>query len=266
MEKKENERLKKEQEEREKQQMIKKDNKMGNQEEKGQNIKNIVVNVKDQKNEMIKKIKKEPKREKVIVNIQELNSNNVNMSQVSKLSGNSAISHMEDSMENKHTETKVGKLLAEKTTKRVIILVFSMMIAIILFNSSFYIEEKTGMEYGLKVFTGFKSVNDPNFNLTFSIYVNQYIGVDNPIIYARVGYLLYGDFNQTLILRSSDKNSYAENCTNLIPSDPNNSVCEAVFDIRDSTKLSALLNIIKTLFICFILSYGSYIFSKDTTE
>lgn len=238
LKKKEKERLKKENEEKQRLQMIKENNNMVNQEDKGEETKKIVVNVTSPNNEMIKINK--PEQDKVIINQQVLNNNNTNMSQISKLTENSTSSYLDDSIEDKPVESKVGKLLAEKTTKRVIILVLSMMISIILFNSSFYIEEKTGMEYGLKIFNGFKSINDPNFNLSFSIYVNEFIGADSPIIYARVGYLQYGTFNDTLSLRNSEQNSYGENCSNLIPNDSKNSICEAVFDIRNSTRLSAL--------------------------
>ena len=40
----------------------------------------------------------------------------------------------------------------------------------------------------------------------------------------------------------------------------------AIFDNRSSSKLSAMLNIIKTIFICFVLAGGSICFTKDTNE
>ena len=88
------------------------------------------------------------------------------------------------------------------------------MIGIILFNSSFYLEKKSGMEYGLKIFKNFKTFNDPNLNLSFSIYVTENIGTSSPVIYARVGYLVYGEYEDTTKLRDSEKNSYSEDCSN----------------------------------------------------
>ena len=90
-------------------------------------------------------------------------------------------------------ESKVGKLLADRTTKKVIILILSMMIGIILFNTSFYLEKKTGMEMGLKIFTNFNSMNDPDINLTFSIYVSENLGTSSPLVYAKIGYLEYAN-------------------------------------------------------------------------
>ena len=163
-------------------------------------------------------------------------------------------------------ESKVGKLLADKTTKKVIILILSMMIGIILFNTSFYLEKKTGMEMGLKIFTNFESMNDPDLNLTFSIYVSENLGTNSPMVYAKVGYLEYGKKSNANHLREQERNAYSEDCSQLIIIDGANSICEATFDVTSSNRLSAILNIIKTCFICVVLTVSSYCFSKDTSE
>ena len=163
-------------------------------------------------------------------------------------------------------ESKVGKLLADRTTKKVIILILSMMIGIILFNTSFYLEKKTGMEMGLKIFTNFNSMNDPDINLTFSIYVSENLGTSSPLVYAKVGYLEYANKSDADALREQEKNAYSEDCSQLIIIDGAHSICEAIFDVSEANRLSALLNIIKTCFICVVLTVSSYCFSKDTSE
>ena len=163
-------------------------------------------------------------------------------------------------------ESKVGKLLADKTTKKVIILILSMMIGIILFNTSFYLEKKTGMEMGLKIFTNFNSMNDPDINLTFSIYVSENLGTSSPLVYAKVGYLEYANKSDADELREQEKNAFSEDCSQLIIIDGAHSICEAIFDVSKANRLSALLNIIKTCFICVVLTVSSYCFSKDTSE
>ena len=163
-------------------------------------------------------------------------------------------------------ESKVGKLLADRTTKKVIILILSMMIGIILFNTSFYLEKKTGMEMGLKIFTNFASPNDPDVNLTFSIYVSENLGTSSPMVYAKVGYLQYGSSEDANELREQEKNAFSEDCSQLIIIDGANSICEATFDVTKSNKISAILNIVKTCFICVVLTVSSYCFSKDTSE
>jgi hypothetical protein len=104
----------------------------------------------------------------------------------------------------KPIESNVGKQLSELTTRKVIILVLSMMIGISLFNSSFYVEIKTSMDIGIKIFKSFE-LNDPNLNLTFDIYVKEHINISTPILYAQIGNLTYGDYNYTEILRDDEK-------------------------------------------------------------
>ena len=159
-------------------------------------------------------------------------------------------------------ESKVGKLLADRTTKKVIILILSMMIGIILFNTSFYLEKKTGMEMGLKIFTNFNSMNDPDINLTFSIYVSENLGTSSPLVYAKVGYLEYANKSDADALREQEKNAYSEDCSQLIIIDGAHSICEAIFDVSEANRLSALLNIIKTCFICVVLTVSSYCLVK----
>ena len=71
-------------------------------------------------------------------------------------------------------ESKVGKKLTDLTTKRVIILVLSMMIAIMLFNPSLYYDPLSSMNFGIKIFNDFTSVLDPNLILAFNIYVDEH--------------------------------------------------------------------------------------------
>ena len=163
-------------------------------------------------------------------------------------------------------ESKVGKLLADRTTKKVIILILSMMIGIILFNTSFYLEKKTGMEMGLKLFSNFASMNDPDLNLSFSIYVSENLGTSSPMVYAKVGYLVYDSGTNVSDLREQEKNAYSEDCSQLLITDGTHSICEATFDVSKANRLSAILNIVKTCFICVVLTVSSYCFSKDTSE
>ena len=249
----------KKEEEMKKEEEIKNDKQ--NEENNNNNVNN---NNKDNKEEKVNPIKEEHVIEIDQNENKEHKNDDANSENQGSEIGSSSMSKTEEGKVPE--ESKVGKLLSDRTTKKVIILVLAMMIGIILFSPSFYLEKKTGMEYGLKIFSNFKTINDPNLNLSFSIYVTENIGTNSPVIYARVGYLVYGDYNDTLNLRDNEKNSYSEDCSFLMPEDEANSICEAVFDIRSSNKLSSTLNIIKTIFICFVLSFGSYCFSKDTSE
>lgn len=161
-------------------------------------------------------------------------------------------------------ESKVGKKLTDLTTRRVIILVLSMIIGVILFNSSFYYSALTSMDFGMKIFNEFNDLTDPSFNLTFSIYIKEHQDISTPILYAEVYNLTYGeDISENL--RFDEKIEVNEECANLLAINET-ARCYALFDTRSTSKLNSILNIVKTLFICFALAGGSICFSKDTTE
>ena len=125
--------------------------------------------------------------------------------------------------ENKNinqSESNVGKQLSELTTSRVIVLVLTMMIGILLFNTSFYIESRSSMDLGIKIFKNF-NITDPNLNLTFNIYVNEHQNISTSILYAQVGKLIYGDYDSTEKLRDDEKIIAFDECLNVDP-DPLN--------------------------------------------
>ena len=180
------------------------------------------------------------------------------------------------SKDNAPEESKVGKKLTDLTTRRVIILVLSMIIGVILFNSNFYYTAMTSMDFGIKIFNEFNDFNDPSLNLTFNIYVKEHEQISTPILFVKVFNLKHGT-NITDKLRFDEKVEITGDCSNFQnivnkngngneTSDDEDVLCYALFDSRSSSKLNSILNIVKTLFICFALAGGSICFSKDTTE
>lgn len=141
---------------------------------------------------------------------------------------------------NSQSESKVGKRLSDLTTSRVIILVLSMMIGIILFNSSFYYESKKSMDLGIKIFKSFDK-NDPNLNMTFDIYVNEHINISAPILYAQVGNLTYGDYNFTDKLRDIEKIVAFDDCPNI---DPDPEIGYVTFNLIFKKRIKVLLRIL----------------------
>lgn len=163
-------------------------------------------------------------------------------------------------------ESKVGKKLTDLTTKRVIILVLSMIIGVILFNSSFYYKPMTSMDFGLKIFNYYNSPTDPGLLFSFELYLDEHKNISTPILYLIVANNTWGE-NIENDLRIDEKLISSEDCTNL--QDPNSNdtaLCYAVFDNRSLSNLTSILNIVKTIFICFALAGGSICFSKDTSE
>lgn len=170
-------------------------------------------------------------------------------------------------------ESKIGKKLSDLTTRKVIVLVLSMLIGIILLNTSFFFTNMTTMDFGIKIFDKFNTINDKKFNMTFNIYIMEHLNINTPIIWTQISNYSYGEYNDTLILRDDEKIISQADCLSLqdefnqtYPDKLDNFACMAIFDNRASSKLSAILNIIKTIFICIVLAFGSLCFSKDTTE
>ena len=161
-------------------------------------------------------------------------------------------------------ESKVGKKLTDLTTRRVIILVLSMIIGVIIFNSTFYYSPMTSMDFGLKIFNDFDDIDDEAIKISFDLYVNEHKNISTPILYAEVGNLVYGNNIQDQ-LRLDEKIESSELCDNLSRIKEEYR-CFALFDNRQSSKLTSILNIIKTIFICIALAGGSICFSKDTSE
>lgn len=191
--------------------------------------------------------------------------------------------------EIKNEESKVGQKLEELTLKRVIILVFLMIIAITFFNPNFYYNEMTIMDFGIQIFNDFPQ-KDSKFNFTFDIYVEEQLNSSSPIIYTKVYDRMYGDCEETKNFRSIElvivrdfcyKNSTVTNINNInmknvlsnwtddsICDDiiKNQDTCVAIFNNKANIHFSYIMNMVKTIFISIVLSGGMYCFTKDTND
>lgn len=81
-------------------------------------------------------------------------------------------------------ETNVGRKLSEQTTKRVIMLVMSIMISIPFFSiDTYHSEEHTSFELGLKTMH-FARANTPKiYDTLWRTYITQHEDIRTPIIY-----------------------------------------------------------------------------------
>lgn len=169
------------------------------------------------------------------------------------------------SLEPQMEESKIGKKLTELTTKRVIILVLSMIIGIIVFNSSFYYSTLNSIDFGMKIFNEISNPDDPTFSRLFNAYIDIHRNISTPILYADIFNLKYEANTSELHLRFDEMITAQESCESLSLID-NNTRCYAIFDNRIASQTTALINIIKTLFICMMLTGGTICFSQDTSE
>ncbi|CAG9322321.1 unnamed protein product [Blepharisma stoltei] len=158
-------------------------------------------------------------------------------------------------------ESKIGKKLSELTTKRIIILVLSVMIMLPFFSTTFYNESNASYEYGLEVINDL--IGTSGFDLAFEDYVSEHEDLYTPLIFLEVNNLR----NWSSSVSVDDLRSTEQLTVTLsgVPSDYNYS-SYSVFDLRSSSKLEAELNIVKTVFICLILSVSAIFLSKDAQD
>jgi hypothetical protein len=76
---------------------------------------------------------------------------------------------------NYKDKSKVAKKLADSTMRRVIILVLAMIIGIILFNPNFYYNPISSLEFGIKMFNDYSSLDDPGLKVTFETYIASHL-------------------------------------------------------------------------------------------
>lgn len=157
-------------------------------------------------------------------------------------------------------ESKVGKKLSELTTMRVIILVLIMILILPFFNLYMWVEVD-GYLYGLKTIDYYlKQGNQVKAQDLFNEYINIYKSEKLPLIYIKIDGVEWE-------WEGEDPNNFRDAEVNIITLSSNSDYeyySWAIFDISSDTSLQAGINMLKTLFICLVLSIGSVMFAKDT--
>ena len=163
-----------------------------------------------------------------------------------------------------YKESRVGKKLSDLTMKRVIILVLVLIFIVPLFSSSYYNDTDLDYTIQLKIMAEMSNTQNPDLASITQIY-NDYINYNpnrnNPIVYCQIPSI--SKFFQTMDpseLRNQEKQelSYAL-------SQYNNPFTTTV-SVRKTEIYSSMMNILRTLFVCIVLAFGAYFFSKDVNN
>jgi class 3 adenylate cyclase len=169
-------------------------------------------------------------------------------------------------------ESKVGQILENLTLKRMVILILLMVMAIIFFNPNFYFNPKNRMDFGLQIFNDIPS-NSELFNFTFNIYVKESLTTETPCLYARAYNLEWGNITKIQDLRPQEVIEVFDICMESYKITPETTVntdlssnCYAVFENKLPLRFAAVMNLMKTLFICIVLGGGIMCFTKDTYD
>ena len=152
------------------------------------------------------------------------------------------------------SESKVGNKMSEVTMRRVIIIVLTMLFILPLFDTEFYFTFQTSWEFGLvelKTFYdqgGYVNVTDK--------FIDFHKDDIRPLVYLR-----YLDGDDAKIWEG-DTAFYELRYNEIYYTSTGEFI--GIFDTRYDAKLTSLLNIMRTIFICIILTLGSIYFSKDS--
>ena len=180
--------------------------------------------------------------------------------------------------EDDKIETDISSRFEDFSSKKMIILISFLLIAIIVFNPNYYFSMTTEIEYGIKLFNDIEEKNITSLNKTFNLYIDYFKNNKKfPIIYANIYGFEYINKEFNSKLRLTEKLSYYDECKGLRNSNqtenlefvkhltnigiiPSISVllnkCIAIFDNRYQIKLTCKLNIIKTSGILIIFTIG----------
>lgn len=187
-------------------------------------------------------------------------------------------------------ETKVGKKLSDLTTKRVIILILSIMISIPLFSTDTYFTDYTSYQSGIQNLLFLFNLNtNTDTNIPFQTAWKNFVDIhtrntenvilknisiweakpsDIPDVSLTAGVLSIT--NTTNMLKPSDLNLLRgyEKVSIVEPdyTNPGDFYIQADFEQAKQYDLNGYLGIGRTIFVCVVLTASAVFFSKDANE
>ena len=171
-------------------------------------------------------------------------------------------------------ETNVGKKLSDLTTKRVVIIVLLITISIPVLSAGTYFKDYSNYKFGLEemriLYDDQKEISE-HFDYLWNYFIEINKGEQPELISLALS--LYDEENPKIIKQYGNfenTKNYRTNELDIQVDPPELVVGEiymiAYFDNKYKTDLSAVLSILRTLFVCVILAGAAMIFSKDATD
>ena len=161
-------------------------------------------------------------------------------------------------------ESRVGKKLSELTTKRVVVLVLILLFCVPLFQSSYYYDPDKGYTMGIKILAEMAmnpSASQADFNTEYNNYISNFSILIEPLVYSympnlKLTYMTYNPDD----LRDDEKEETSVDVSQYV----DNFI--AVIDLRARTVQNSIISIMRTIFVCIVLTLASYFFSKDAND
>ena len=172
----------------------------------------------------------------------------------------------DDGVYDPNKESRVGKKLSDLTTKRVIILVLVLVVFTPFFSADYWFDPVQSFEIGLKELTAFEQKNTTAFNASFDKLLNVYWDYNTGLDRYPIVSFLYPARNITKTSGISVEDLRKDEQKALLIDVAPGSSMTATVDYRTNTKIGAIINIIRTIYISIILTFGAYLFSKDADK
>ena len=156
-------------------------------------------------------------------------------------------------------ESRVSKKFSELTTKKVISIVLILICFMPFFNADYFYNYPKTNEYSLHFFQNFsiKFKNDQvALKDTYELYLNHSKNLKNPLIFLKSP--PFPNYNSQSIKSNELRN--AEKEVNIFGN------MKSIIDSRKKVKLESLLNLVRTIFVCIVLTIGALTFSKDAND
>lgn len=152
-------------------------------------------------------------------------------------------------------ESKVGKMLTDLTTKRVILIVLVLLLCIPLFEADIYANNPNSWDFGVDLLEKFQGTS--GFHQAYQKYIDYHEDDAYPLIKLYHNILgrefEWGEGDVTSFRLNEIHIAHAENF-------------KAYIELTTESKLNAMLNICKTAFICLMFCIGALIFTKDAND
>ena len=157
-------------------------------------------------------------------------------------------------------ESKISKTLAEKNQKILIILILTTLFLTPMFQVSTFVQPIPAPEFGLdqlmKIYDDSYSTNATVYQDAYATYIDYMQDYFYPIVELDVPVYNFTKYGT----KKSDLRS--DEFTVITSS--NNS--KATYSIKKSNQYEALINIGRTIMVCFLLTISSYIINRDATR
>ena len=165
--------------------------------------------------------------------------------------------------EEQTKESRVGKRLSELTTKRVVILVLSLIFCVPLFDSAYYFDVDKGYTIGIQYLAAYStnpSISHSVFMDVYHNYTSQYVDTTEPLVY------VYLPNYPTLTYQTMNPNDLRVDEQEETSVSVGESAFVAIIDLRVTAKLTAVTSITRTIFVCLVLAWAAFYFTKDANE